>query len=42
MVFPSAENIGHPVELLDEHEDSESVGKCPIREAQSVVNMRLQ
>lgn len=42
MIFPSAENISHTVELLDEHEDGESVGKCPIGEAQGVIYMSLE
>lgn len=41
VIFPSSEEIRRAVELLDEHEDSESMGECPIRETEDKVYVRF-
>ena len=41
MIFSSCEEIGRAVELLYEHEDSESVGESPVSEAEDVVYVRF-
>lgn len=41
MIFSSCEEIGRAVELLDEHEDSESVGESPVSKTENIINVRL-
>jgi hypothetical protein len=41
MIFSSCEEIGRAIELLDEHEDSESVRESPISESENIVYMRF-
>ena len=41
MIFSSSEEVGRAVELFDEHEDSESVGECPVSEAEDIIYVRF-
>ena len=41
MIFPSGKEVGRAVELLDEHENSESVGESPVCKAEDIIYVRF-
>lgn len=41
MIFSSCEEIGRAVDLLDEHENGESVRESPVRKAENIIHMRF-
>lgn len=41
MIFPPREDIETAIELLDEHEDGESVGESPISKAENIIDVRF-